>query len=164
MGLALVVVALGWLVTRPYLSPQARMLRAAKANAPQDPPPADEKPSVEPGPLPEGPVAKATAPSSPPPAPAETGVLEQLARESQRPNAEEPVQRPTRPRDLTVYEKDEKIQTTRFHIVRKDETLSAISQQYYGSPNQWRKVVEANKDTIKDANKISPGVKLIIPD
>jgi len=66
--------------------------------------------------------------------------------------------------DLTIYETSEKIKTTRFHIVRKDETLSAISQQYYGSPNQWRKIVEASKGAVQDANKIRPGTKLIIPD
>jgi nucleoid-associated protein YgaU len=71
---------------------------------------------------------------------------------------------PSGPRDLTVYERSEKIETTRFHIVRKDETLSAISQQYYGTPNKWRKILEANRDTIKDANRISPGAKIIIPE
>jgi len=164
VGLAVAVVALGWLATRPSLSPEARMLRSARANATEALPPADEKPADEPSPSREKPVAETTAPSSPPVAPADTDVLAQLLPESQTPGANEPVQSPPRPRDLTIYEKEEKIQTTRFHIVRKDETLSAISQQYYGSPNQWRKIVEANKDTVKDANKISPGIKLIIPD
>jgi len=48
--------------------------------------------------------------------------------------------------------------------VLKNETLSAISQRHYGTPNQWRKIVEANRDTIKNPNKITPGTKLIIPD
>jgi nucleoid-associated protein YgaU len=59
---------------------------------------------------------------------------------------------------------DEPIKTTRFHIVRRNETLSAISQQYYGSPDKWRKIVTANQKVIKDPNKIAPGTKLIIPD
>jgi nucleoid-associated protein YgaU len=54
-------------------------------------------------------------------------------------------------------------QATRFHIVRPGETLSAIAQQYYGSSNTWRKILDANK-TLKDANKIAPGTKLIIPE
>lgn len=54
--------------------------------------------------------------------------------------------------------------TTRFHIVRQGETLSAIAQQYYGSSNDWRKILTANEKTIKDANKIAPGTKLIIPE
>lgn len=66
--------------------------------------------------------------------------------------------------DSTVYERDQKITTTRFHIIQKDETLSAISQQYYGTANQWRKILAANEQSIKDANKIRPGTKLIIPE
>jgi len=77
-------------------------------------------------------------------------------RTSRHPAAESP--------DLTVYERPEKIKTTRFHIVRKDETLSAISQQYYGSPTKWRQILKANEQAIKDANRIQPGTKLTIPD
>lgn len=51
----------------------------------------------------------------------------------------------------------------RFHIIRQGETLSAISQQYYGSAGQWRKIFEANRGTLKDANTLRPGTKLIIP-
>jgi len=52
----------------------------------------------------------------------------------------------------------------RFHVVRTGETLSSIAQQYYGSANDWRKILAANEKTIKDANKIAPGTKLIIPE
>jgi nucleoid-associated protein YgaU len=53
---------------------------------------------------------------------------------------------------------------TRVHIVRQGETLSGIAQQYYGSSNDWRKILTANEKTIKDANKIAPGTKLLIPE
>ncbi len=89
----------------------------------------------------------------------------QLTRPEQpafRPDIIEPNQ--TTEIDSTVYEKDEKITTTKYHIVLKDETLSSISQQYYGTPNQWQKIVKANAGTIKDANKITPGIKIIIPE
>ncbi len=66
--------------------------------------------------------------------------------------------------DLTIYEQKEKIKTTKFHIVRRGETLSSIAQQYYGAASRWQKIREANRDNIKDANKITPGTKLIIPD
>ncbi len=62
------------------------------------------------------------------------------------------------------YEQVEKIKTQKFHIVRKDQTLSAISQEYYGSATKWKKIFDANRDVIKDANKLQPGTKLIIPD
>lgn len=58
----------------------------------------------------------------------------------------------------------EKIKTPRFHVVREDETLSAISQQYYGSPNNWQKIFQANRSHLKDPDRIMPGTKLIIPD
>jgi 5'-nucleotidase/UDP-sugar diphosphatase len=66
--------------------------------------------------------------------------------------------------DLTSPEKTEPSKTPRFHVVRQGETLSAIAQQYYGSANDWRKILAANEKTIKDANKIAPGTKLIIPE
>ena len=53
---------------------------------------------------------------------------------------------------------------TRFHVVQKGQTLSAISSRYYGSANQWPKIRDANPSTIKDADKLVPGTKLIIPD
>ena len=65
--------------------------------------------------------------------------------------------------DLTVYEQVEIIKTEKFHIVRKGETLSGISRKYYGSANKWQKILDANRNVIKDANKLRAGTKLIIP-
>jgi LysM repeat protein len=61
------------------------------------------------------------------------------------------------------YEKAEIIKTERFHFVLKNETLSDISRKYYGSAGQWKKIVTANPDVIKDPNKVKAGTKLIIP-
>jgi LysM repeat protein len=61
------------------------------------------------------------------------------------------------------YEKAEVIKTQKFHFVLKNETLSDISRKYYGSTGQWKKIVNANPDLIKDPNKIKAGMKLIIP-
>jgi nucleoid-associated protein YgaU len=60
------------------------------------------------------------------------------------------------------YDSAEEIKAERFHIVGKKETLSEISNFYYHSPNEWRKILEANPE-IQDPNKIKPGMKLIIP-
>jgi 5'-nucleotidase len=60
--------------------------------------------------------------------------------------------------------KTEPAKTTKYHVVRSGETLSSIAQQYYGSANDWRKIVTVNETTIKDANKIAPGTRLIIPE
>ena len=157
-GLVLVVVALIWVATRPSLSSQARMLGPATSSAQDDPLPSrslDGRPSREtlpPGVIPAEPdTSRAASPTPTRPAP---DPLQPTPPAETRPNVP----------DLTIYEQQEKIQTTKFHIVRKNETLSSISQQHYGTANQWQKILEANRDNIKDANKIIPGTKLIIPD
>ena len=66
--------------------------------------------------------------------------------------------------DLTIYEQAEKIQTNKFHIISAGETLSDISRTYYGSANEWRKILNANREIIKDVNKLRPGTKIIIPE
>ncbi|MFH1717723.1 MAG: LysM peptidoglycan-binding domain-containing protein [Planctomycetota bacterium] len=93
-----------------------------------------------------------------PPVPVATN--EPIAEDNQLPAVTQPMELP----DLTQYEQAEKIKTQKFHIVRKGETLSKISFQYYGSAGKWQKILEANRQTIKDANKLIPGTKLIIPD
>ena len=52
----------------------------------------------------------------------------------------------------------------RFHLVRQGETLSEISSKYYGSTGKWRKIFEANRGTVQDANTVRSGTILIIPD
>jgi len=54
------------------------------------------------------------------------------------------------------------METRRFHIVRRGETLSAIAQRYYGTTATLDKLQKANGITNPD--KIAPGMKLIIPD
>ena len=62
--------------------------------------------------------------------------------------------------DFTVRKEVEKIT----HTIREGETLSGISQEYYGSENKWQKILNANRNVIRDANKLKPGTKLIIPE
>jgi nucleoid-associated protein YgaU len=64
----------------------------------------------------------------------------------------------------TIYEQTGKVKTQKFHIIRQGETLSEISHKYYGSANKWRMILDANRDVVKDANKLRPGTKLIIPE
>jgi len=50
-----------------------------------------------------------------------------------------------------------------FHDVQKGDTLSKIAKQYYGDASLYMTIFEANKDLLKDPNKIFPGQKLRIP-
>jgi nucleoid-associated protein YgaU len=47
--------------------------------------------------------------------------------------------------------------------VQSGDTLSKISKQFYGDPNQYMKIVEANQPMIKDPDEIYPGQTLRIP-
>jgi len=52
---------------------------------------------------------------------------------------------------------------TRIYEVKSGDSLSKIAKQQYGDANAWKRIFEANKDLIKDPNKIFPGQKLKIP-
>lgn len=41
---------------------------------------------------------------------------------------------------------------------------AVVVNKYYGSAGKWRKILEANRGTVEDANTVRAGTKLIIPD
>jgi LysM repeat protein len=49
------------------------------------------------------------------------------------------------------------------HPVAAGESLSVIAQQWYGDPNQWPRLFEANRNQIVDPNLIFPGQVLRVP-
>ena len=51
---------------------------------------------------------------------------------------------------------------TQTHVVQSGDTLSKIAQKYYGDAALYTRIFEANRDVLKDPNKISPGQKLRI--
>ena len=51
----------------------------------------------------------------------------------------------------------------RTHTVAKGETLSHIAQHYYGKASEYQKIFEANRDQLKDPDKIREGMTLRIP-
>ena len=53
--------------------------------------------------------------------------------------------------------------TSRFHVVAPGDTVSRISEQYYGSKKEVDKILRANPG-IPDANKLKVGARLVIPD
>ncbi|MDD1650620.1 MAG: peptidoglycan-binding protein LysM [Methylococcaceae bacterium] len=50
-----------------------------------------------------------------------------------------------------------------YYEIKSGDTLSAIAKHFYGDANQYQKIFEANREVIKDANKIFPGQKIRIP-
>ena len=62
------------------------------------------------------------------------------------------------------YKEPPKITTTRFHIVRKGETLSDIAKEYYGRATEWLKIQHANPEALKNPHSLKAGTKLTIPD
>ena len=56
------------------------------------------------------------------------------------------------------------VAVSRFVVVKKGDTLSAISLEVYGNANQYNKIFEANKPMLSHPDKIYPGQKLRIPE
>lgn len=51
----------------------------------------------------------------------------------------------------------------RIYVVKSGDSLSKIAQKEYGNANAWKAIFEANRDILKDPDKIQPGQKLKIP-
>ena len=52
---------------------------------------------------------------------------------------------------------------TQTYVVQAGDTLAAISKRFYGESNQYMRIFEANRDKLKDPNKIQIGQELKIP-
>jgi LysM repeat protein len=52
---------------------------------------------------------------------------------------------------------------TTIHVVRRGETLSSISQKYYGTRANWKLILDANSGVVKSAKDLKPNMKLVIP-
>jgi nucleoid-associated protein YgaU len=50
-----------------------------------------------------------------------------------------------------------------YYLIRKGDTLSKITKQYYGDANKYPRIFEANREVIIDADRIFPGQKIRIP-
>lgn len=49
------------------------------------------------------------------------------------------------------------------YVVQKGDTLQKISEKMYGTTKKWKKIFEANKNVLKNPDRIKAGQKLIIP-
>ena len=62
----------------------------------------------------------------------------------------------------SLDEPSEQPQSTR-HVISRGDTLTGISQKYYGTSKKWRDIYDANRDSIPNQNRIKAGITLVIP-
>ena len=53
--------------------------------------------------------------------------------------------------------------TVRFHTVGEGDSLSRISMRYYGTPNRWQEIFNANRDVLQGSSTLRVGMQLRIP-
>ena len=70
---------------------------------------------------------------------------------------------PAQPEDQSSPPPSPEAPPARTHIVAAGDTLAAISQQYYGTPDRWPDILRANRDVIKNESVLPLGVTLRIP-
>ena len=58
---------------------------------------------------------------------------------------------------------DQRQPEAQYYTVVRGDTLSKISKQYYGDPNKYNAIFEANKPMLKSPDLIYPGQVLRIP-
>jgi nucleoid-associated protein YgaU len=62
--------------------------------------------------------------------------------------------------NLTSPEQTEEIE---YYTIEKGDTLWKVASKFYGKGNLYTQIFEANKEVIKDPNRIFPGQKIRIP-
>jgi nucleoid-associated protein YgaU len=50
-----------------------------------------------------------------------------------------------------------------YYVIKSGDTLSAISQKFYGKGSAYPRIFEANREVIKNPDLIYPGQKIRIP-
>jgi nucleoid-associated protein YgaU len=50
-----------------------------------------------------------------------------------------------------------------YYVIESGDTLSGIAKRFLGNAMDYPKIFEANREVIKDPNKIYPGQKIRIP-
>jgi LysM repeat protein len=51
----------------------------------------------------------------------------------------------------------------RTYVVRSGDTLVSISRKFYKSSARWKRILDANKESIRDPKKLTVGQTLVIP-
>jgi LysM repeat protein len=65
----------------------------------------------------------------------------------------------------TIKEMQSNSTTAEFQTykIQKGDTLWSIAKEFYGTGKEWRKIYEANKDSISAPGKIKTGMEIRIP-
>lgn len=50
-----------------------------------------------------------------------------------------------------------------FYTVKAGDSLSKIAQQFYGNASDYMRIFDANKDKLRDPNRVEIGQQLVIP-
>jgi LysM repeat protein len=64
---------------------------------------------------------------------------------------------------IVPYDSNGTVDSRQFYEVRKGDTLSRIARDFYGDPNAWRQIWDANRETLESPDNLLPGKQLIIP-
>jgi nucleoid-associated protein YgaU len=51
----------------------------------------------------------------------------------------------------------------RTHVIGLGDTLGKIAKRYYGSADRWPEIYEANRDVLRDPNRLPVTVTIRIP-
>ena len=57
-----------------------------------------------------------------------------------------------------------KAATPKMYTIQKGDTLSKISQKFYGTTKKWKSIYDANRDRIHNINNLKVGSQIVIPD
>ena len=50
------------------------------------------------------------------------------------------------------------------HVLQPGETLQQLARRYYNDQTAWRRILEANRDVVKNTRSMLTGITLFIPD
>ena len=65
--------------------------------------------------------------------------------------------------DTSELENTPKPEEETLYVIQKGDTLWKIAEIYYKDGSRYTEIVAANKEVIKDADKIYPGQTIVIP-
>ena len=77
---------------------------------------------------------------------------------------DEPEEKPLLTGESEKEEKEEKTGEKRYYVARKNETLWAIAQRYYGKGSEYRKILKANQDQLDKPSDLKEGMRIVIPE